>query len=213
MQPIIDGIITGIYQTTTLEWIAVATGIMSVWFSLRENIFVYPTGIVSVLIYVYFGFTYKLYADMGVNFYYFVMSVYGWYNWTNTQDENRDQIPVTVNSRNENLISLGILFGSFILLYLVLAFITDSDVPFWDATTTTFAILGMWLMARKKLESWIAWIITDLISIPLYHYKGLTLTSFQFLIFTILAVGGYVAWKKSYRNEIRSQSLAQPTVS
>jgi nicotinamide mononucleotide transporter len=79
----------------------------------------------------------------------------------------------------------------------VLINFTDSDVPFWDAATTAFAILGMWLMARKKLENWIAWIITDLISIPLYFYKGLVLTSFQFLIFTVLAVMGYFAWKKS----------------
>jgi len=208
MQPIIDGIIHGVYQTTFLEWIAVTTGIMSVWFSLRENILVYPAGIISVLIYVYFGFTYKLYADMGVNFYYFLMSVYGWYNWTNTHDENREQIPVTLNSPKENLQSILLLLGSFLVLLGTLKFFTDSDVPFWDAATTAFAILGMWLMAKKKLESWIAWIITDLVSIPLYYYKELTLTSFQFLIFTFLAFGGYVAWKKSYQKEQRKSDTS-----
>lgn len=196
MQPIIDGIVNGIYQTSGLEWVAVICGVASVIYSMRENILVYPTGIISVLIYVYLAFEYKLYADMGVNGYYFVMSVYGWYYWTNT-DGNKDQIPVTINSLRENFYSVGILGGSFGILVFVLINFTDSDVPFWDATTTAFAILGMWLMARKKLENWIAWIITDLISIPLYFHKGLVLTSFQFLIFTILATMGYFAWKKS----------------
>ncbi len=199
MQPIIEGIIQGVVQTSTLEWIAVICGIASVVYSMRENILVYPTGIISVLIYVYLAFEYKLYADMGVNGYYFVMSVYGWYYWTNTEDD-RPQVPVTKNSSTEHLYSLAILFGGFGLLVFVLMNFTDSDVPIWDATTTAFAILGMWLMARKKLESWIAWIITDLISIPLYFYKGLVLTSFQFLVFTVLAFMGYLAWKKSYQN-------------
>ncbi|MEQ9091773.1 MAG: nicotinamide riboside transporter PnuC [Balneola sp.] len=196
MQSIIEGIVNGIYQTSGLEWVAVICGVASVIYSMRENILVYPIGIISVLIYVYLAFEYKLYADMGVNGYYFVMSVYGWYYWTNT-DGNKDQIPVTINSLRENFYSVGILAGSFGILVFVLINFTDSDVPFWDASTTAFAILGMWLMARKKLENWIAWIITDLISIPLYFYKGLVLTSFQFLIFTILATMGYFAWKKS----------------
>lgn len=197
MEYIIDGIINGIIQTTALEWIAVTTGLMSVWFSMKENILVYPTGIISVLIYVYLAFQYKLYADMGVNFYYFVMSVYGWYYWIHPKDDSRDQVRVTINSAKENLITISLLLGSFVILYFVLSNFTDSDVSFWDSTTTSFAIAGMWLMARKKLESWIAWIITDLISIPLYFYKGLVLTSFQFLAFTAIAFAGYLAWKKS----------------
>ena len=197
MQELIDGIINGVLQTSTLEWIAVITGLMSVWFSMKENILVYPFGIVSVLIYVYFGLQYQLYADMGVNSYYFVMSVYGWYHWTNTKDDSATQIPITQNSNKDWVISGVILVSSFLILVFVLMNFTDSDVPIWDATTTCFAILGMWLMAQKKLENWIAWIITDLISIPLYFYKGLVLTSFQFLFFTGLAVAGYLTWKKS----------------
>ncbi len=198
MEYFIDGIINGVIQTTMWEWIAVTTGLASVWFSLKENIWVYPTGIISVLIYVYLAFAYKLYADMGVNFYYFVMSVYGWYYWIHPKDESRDQVPVTINNQKENLITAALLLGSFAILYFGLSNFTDSDVAFWDATTTSFAISGMWLMARKKLENWIAWIITDLISVPLYFYKGLVLTSFQFLIFTGLAFAGYLAWKKSF---------------
>ncbi len=201
MQTIIDGFIQGIILTSGLEWIAVITGLLSVWFSMRENILVYPFGIVSVLIYVYLAFNYQLYADMGVNSYYFVMSVYGWYHWKDTKDSAMDQIPITTNSSREWWISAGILIGSFLILVFVLMNFTDSDVPIWDATTTCFAITGMWLMAQKKLEHWLAWIITDLISIPLYFYKGLILTSVQFLIFTILAIAGYIAWKNSVKNQ------------
>ncbi|MEX0719089.1 MAG: nicotinamide riboside transporter PnuC [Balneolaceae bacterium] len=201
MEYFIDGIITGILNTSALEWIAVATGLMSVWFSMKENILVYPAGIISVLIYVYLAFVYKLYADMGVNSYYFVMSVYGWYYWTNTDREDRKQVPVTINTKIENYIGAALLVGSFLILYAVLTYLTDSDVAFWDALTTCFAILGMWLMARKKLGNWIAWIITDFISIPLYFYKGLVLTSFQFLFFTALAIAGYFAWRKSMEEE------------
>lgn len=196
MSSIVDGIINGVYQTSAAEWIAVATGLLSVWYSMKENILVYPFGIVSVVIYVFLAFQYRLYADMGVNAYYFIMSVYGWYHWKDTEG-NRDQIPVTINDLKENIITFTMFAGSFALLAWVLLNYTDSDVPVWDALTTAVAIVGMWLMARKKLESWIAWILTDLISIPLYYYKGLTLTSFQFLIFTGLAVAGLLSWYRS----------------
>jgi nicotinamide mononucleotide transporter len=168
---------------------------------MKENILVYPTGIISVLIYVYLTLSTKLYADAGVNSYYFVMSVYGWYHWKDTGDD-RSQIPVTTNSAKEWIITAALLVVSFITLVFVLTNVTDSDVPIWDSTTTSFAIVGMWLMARKKLENWIAWIITDLISIPLYFYKGLVLTSFQFFIFTGLAIAGYFAWKRSLEKSL-----------
>lgn len=209
MEFIIDGIVAGVLQTTILEWIAVATGLLSVWYSMKENIWVYPTGIVSVLIYVYIAYIYKLYADMGVNFYYFIMSVYGWYYWLHPKNDSREQVAVTMNNRTENLISAALTIGSFSILYFVLSNFTDSDVPFWDSLTTCFAILGMYLMARKKLESWIAWIITDLISIPLYFYKELVLTSFQFLVFTVIAVGGYISWKRSMEENNAKLELSE----
>ena len=213
MQLIIDGFINGIIQTSGLEWIAVTTGLLSVWFSMKENILVYPFGIVSVLIYVYLAFNYRLYADMGVNSYYFVMSVYGWYHWKDTKDSSRDQIPITTSSGKEWGISVGILISSFLILVFVLMNFTDSNVPIWDATTTCFAITGMWLMAQKKLEHWLAWIITDLISIPLYFYKELILTSVQFLIFTILAIAGFIAWKNSLNDQENSLEIGSRTLS
>jgi len=186
-----------------LEITAVVFGLMSVWYSQQENILVYPTGMVSVLIYIYITFEYKLYADTGINGYYLIMSIYGWYHWTHAGD-NATQIPISNNSYKENLTTIIIFMVSFLIIRYGLDF-TDSDVPSWDALTTSTAITGMWLMARKKIENWIAWIITDLISFPLYLYKGLPFTALQFLIFTFLAVWGYFSWggKLKQQNELR----------
>ncbi len=185
-------------QLNGLEAIAVVFGLLSVWFSMKENILVYPTGIISVVIYIYITFNYKLYADTGINFYYLIASIYGWYFWTNTRG-GRSQIRISTLKRNEWFLTLGLGIVSFIIIRFGLDY-TDSDVPTWDSITTTTAIVGMWLMARKKLENWIAWVVTDLIAVPLYYYKELYLTSFQFLVFTILAIMGYFAWKKTYEH-------------
>lgn len=187
-------------QTSWLEAIAVVTGIGSVWFSKQENILVYPVGIVSVLIYVYLAWEYKLYADSGVNFYYFLMSVYGWYNWKNTAGAN-DQIPISVSTKKEHLLNAFVFVSAFILLGFLLSKFTDSDVPLWDAFTTSAAITAMWLMARKKIEHWLFWLICNVSSIPLYIYKGLPFTSFQFLIFTIIASMGWFSWKRKINTQ------------
>jgi len=198
MDTIVNGFSEGLDQMSWLEGVAVTFGLLSVWFAKKENIWVFPTGMVSVLIYVHICFGFKLYADMGINAYYFVMSVYGWIAWSRKISPS-EFIPITKSSKQENLMSLAIMILSFGLLYFTLQTFTDSDVPFWDSLTTAVAFTAMWLMARKKLENWVAWIITDLISIPLYFYKGLILTSFQFLIFLLLATAGYLAWKKALK--------------
>ncbi|MEQ9297736.1 MAG: nicotinamide riboside transporter PnuC [Cyclobacteriaceae bacterium] len=196
MDYILEGLSGGLAQMTWLEAVAVVFGLASVWYARLENILVYPTGIVSVIIYVYICAGAKLYADMGINAYYFVMSVYGWIIWSKKVDPTH-HIPISRNSLSENISAGIILIISFFALRYVLANYTDSDVPIWDSITTSIAFVGMWLMARKKLENWIAWIIADAISIPLYFYKGLLLTSFQYFVFLILAIMGYIAWKKS----------------
>ena len=132
---------------------------------------------------------------MGINAYYFIMSVYGWYHWTNTGDAQKEQIPISSNNMKENIIAVTAMITAFLIIRFGLDY-TDSDVPGWDAFTTATAITGMWLMARKKIENWIAWILTDLVAVPLYLFKGLPLTSFQFFVFTILATWGYFSWKK-----------------
>ncbi|MBB6326626.1 nicotinamide mononucleotide transporter [Algoriphagus iocasae] len=198
LQWFLDGLTEGLRNMTWLEAVAVFFGIASVFYSMKEHIWVYPTGIISTLIYVWICFQYKLYADMGINAYYFSMSIYGWYVWTHP-NAGEKVLPVTWLKPKGWLVSLGIFFVSYLTLYLVLSNFTDSDVPYWDSFTTSSAFVGMWLMAKKKVENWIFWIITDLVSVPLYFYKGLILTTVQFTFFTVLATMGLIAWIKSAR--------------
>lgn len=196
LQWIWEGIKDGVAEMTWLEAVAVFFGIASVFYSIKKNILVFPTGMISTIIYVYICLKYKLYADMGINAYYFAMSIYGWYLWSRPTNGN-PELPVTWLS-NKGIIHAILLFlGSYGILYFVLANFTDSDVPYWDSFTTSSAFVGMWLMAKKKVENWIAWIITDIVSVPLYFYKGLMLTSFQFLFFTVLATIGLMEWIKA----------------
>lgn len=188
-----------IVQTTLIEVIAVIFGLMSVWYSMRVNILVYPTGIVSVVIYVYICLIAGLYADMAINFIYFVMSVYGWYNWLRPA-ENKPQRPVRFATKKQNSIAAIAALISFFAINHILVHYTDSNVPAIDAFTTAVFIVGMWLMAEKKVENWIYWIIGDIVSIPLYFYKGLVMTSFQYTVFLVLAVLGFIAWKKEAKH-------------
>ena len=189
-----------ILATTWLEVIAVFFGLLSVWYAKKENILVYPTGIISVLIYVYICLFAGLYADMGINVFYFWMSVYGWYKWTR-KDRHDNFIPISKNSPKMHLLSIVATLGFFFILWYVLTHYTDSTVPVWDSITTSIFLVGMWLMALKKIENWIFWIVGDLISIPLYFHKGLLLTSFQFTVFLAIAIAAYFAWRKKMNEQ------------
>jgi nicotinamide mononucleotide transporter len=182
--------------TTTLEYIAVATGLLSVWYSKKENIWVYPTGIVSVVIYVYLCYVGKLYAESFINFYYFIMSLYGWYNWSKITPAHATQpLTITKNTHQTNLLLLLTTAAVWAGLAAVLIAFTDSTVPYVDALATAVFFVAMGLMAHKRIENWLYWIVGDLLCIPLYAYKGYTATSIQYAIFTVLAVMGYIDWK------------------
>lgn len=190
-----------IHDTTLLEIIAVIFGLLSVWYAKKANILVYPTGIVSVLIYVYICFGAQLYADMGINFFYFIMSVYGWYMWTR-KDDQKNERPVSFSNKKDHGLSLIMFIASIILIILLLKIFKGDDTVYWassvpyiDTFTTAIFIVAMWLMAMKKVENWVYWIIGDLISVPLYFYKGLVFTSLQYFIFLIIAVLGYIEWR------------------
>jgi nicotinamide mononucleotide transporter len=187
-----------IMSSSWLESVAVFTGLLSVWYAKKENILVYPVGIISVLIYVYLCYTVKLYADMGINAFYFVMSVYGWVKWSMKTVDQHSR-PITRASKKEWLFSVIGLVVFFIILAYILKHYTDSNVPVWDALTTSIFIIGMWLMALKKLENWLLWIAGDLMCIPLFASKGLALTSIQFTVFLILAVAGYNEWNSKLK--------------
>lgn len=185
-----------------IEIIAVIFGLLSVWYAKKANILVFPTGIVSVLIYVYICINAQLYADMGINAFYFVMSVYGWIMWTRKVDESK-QRPITFSGNKDYIISAAMfVFSVFFILFLLKYFKADDEaywstgIPYIDIFTTSIFIVAMWQMAMKKVENWIFWIIGDVISVPLYYYKDLHFTSIQFIVFLIIAVMGYFEWKK-----------------
>jgi len=167
VQWIIEAFLSGLREMTWLEAIGVFFGISSVYFATKENIWVFPTGLISTLIYVYICLQVGLYADMGINGYYFAMSIYGWYFWSRS-GSNGQVLPVTWLKRKEVFTAIGLFFLFYAVLASSLIRYTDSTVPYWDSFTTASAFVGMFLMARKKVENWIAWIITDLVSIPLY---------------------------------------------
>ncbi|CAM4181943.1 nicotinamide riboside transporter PnuC [Gillisia limnaea] len=209
MQPIFDFFFEQYYGYRNLfivlEVIAVIFGFLSVWFSKQENILVYPTGIISTLIFVYLLWQWSLLGDMMINAYYFSMSIYGWYIWTRKVDAIHFT-PVTIMTKREHLNSVFLFLGTLLFVFGVYIYFdkwTDWTA-YVDTFTTAIFFVGMYLMAKKKLENWIFWIIGDLISVPLYFHKGLTLTSLQYFLFTIIAFYGYFAWKKSLNKNLQT---------
>jgi nicotinamide mononucleotide transporter len=199
MQQIISQFLSDIHQTGWLEFIAVLTGIASVIFSRRENILVYPVGMISTGIFIWLYITHGLYADASVNFYYTVMSIAGWWMWSKKKD-GKTALSITSSTGKERGNAFIFFFLCWLILYALLRHYTDSTVPIADGFTSAAAFTGMWLMNRKKLENWIWWIITDLASIPLNYYKHLVFTSFQYLVFLILAVMGYITWQNKIKH-------------
>jgi nicotinamide mononucleotide transporter len=195
MSQILSQLYSNILDTSWLEVVAVIFGILSVWFARKENIWVYPTGIVNVLIYVYLCFFAGLYADMAINAFYFVMSVFGWYNWSRRVD-NTQHVPISSLSLKQWLLYILLIAIAFGIIYYVLRNFTDSTVPIFDSFTTSLFIAGMWLMAIKKIENWILWIIGDVLVIPMFAIKGLAFTSIQYIVFLVLAIMGYIEWRK-----------------
>ena len=186
-----------------LEFIAVFLGILSVIFAKMNKIAVYPTGMISTGIFVYLLFHFKLLGDMIINAYFFFMSVYGWFYWSYKR-EGQIINKVSYSSNKDYVIVALIFLISLILISIIykLFNLFTSWSAYIDTLTTGIFFVAMWLMARRKIESWIFWIIGDLISIPLYLYKGLAITTIQYFIFTIIAVMGYKSWVKIYKGRI-----------
>jgi nicotinamide mononucleotide transporter len=197
------------YQThhTVLEIVAVLFGLLSVWYAKQNKILVYPTGMLSTAIFVYLLFQWGLLGDMMINAYYFVVSVFGWYIWTRKVDVDH-YTPISSTTPREKWLSIIIFSATLIFVY----FVYDAFgkwtgwTAYVDTLTTGIFFVGMWLMAKRKIENWIYWIIGDIISVPLYLYKGLTFTSLQYVIFTVIAIYGYSAWKK-HLNKTPQMSL------
>jgi len=186
-------------QTSFLEIIAVCCGLASVWFMKKENILVYPLGIINVLIYVYICYSARLYAYSGINVFYAIMSAYGWYNWLR-KDNEEERLHITRLKVPWLLFYASLITIFFFLLRFLLIRFTDSIIPSWDAVTTAIYIIAMWLLARKKIEHWILWIVGDIISIVIFAWLDLWFSAFQYLVFTVIAVFGFIEWREKIVN-------------
>ena len=194
----------GMLSTSLIEFIAVIFGIGSVWFSRRENILVYPVGLVNTIIYIYLSFKAHLFGEATVNFYYTVMSIYGWILWAKKDSLRKPALQISFSKRREWIQQL-LFFGA---LYLIFFFslsglreqFYSGALPVADSFASATAFTAMWLMARKKVESWGWWIATNIASIPLYFVKGYVFTSIYYLVLLILAVSGLAAWRKKALN-------------
>jgi len=198
---VFDQFITGLKQTGPLEFIAVLAGIASVWYSRKENILVYPIGLINTTIYIYLSMKGNLLGEASVNFYYTIMSIYGWILWAKKDDAKNEKILYIQFSNRKEWIQQLLFFTVFYLvIFTALSWLKQSfapeAIPWADAFASATAYTGMWLMARKKVESWGWWIATNIASIPLYFIKGYVFTSVQFLLLLILAIAGLMSWRK-----------------
>lgn len=184
-----------------LEIIAIFFGLLSVLYSKKNNILVFPTGIISTAIFIYLLWKWELMGDMTINFYYTIMSVYGWYHWTRKK-EGQTEFPVSRMNFKEKKWAVALFVSTIIFIVMIYKFFDKFTgwTAYVDTFTTGLFFVGMWLMAKRKIENWIFWIIGDIISVPLYFYKGYSLTSIQYFVFTIIAFYGYIEWKKILNN-------------
>lgn len=185
-----------------LELTGVVFGLLSVWFAKKDNILVFPTGLISTFIYAYLLWQWELLGDSMINGYYFIMSLYGWYHWTRKKD-GEPEFPISRMTKKENKLALFIFIAT--LAFVIMIYLYFDKFTNWFSYLDTFLtglfFVGMWLMAKRKIENWIFWIVGDLISIPLYFAKGYTFTSMQYIIFTIVAFYGYLEWFRKLESE------------
>lgn len=199
----------GLRDTGPLEFIAVISGIVSVWFSRKENILVYPTGLINTTFYIYLSFKGSLFGEATVNLYYTIMSVYGWILWARRNEKHEHVVQITYSNKKEWAQEL-LFFGAFYVVifsalsYLKREFSADA-IPWADAFASASAFTGMWLMARKKVESWYWWIATDIAGVPLYFVKHFVFSSVYYFILLIMAVWGLVEWQRRAKEYLRIQ--------
>ncbi len=204
IQEITQQFIAGIKATGALEYVAVFAGIASVWFSKKENIWVYPTGLINTIFYIYLSFKGGLLGEASVNFYYTVMSIYGWTLWAKKDRDKHAVLQITSSSKSEWLRQLGFFAAFYIAIFFALTYLkkdfAPEAIPWADAFASASAYTGMWLMTRKKIESWYWWMATNLASIPLYFVKQYVFTSVYYVVLLIMAFFGLMEWIKRKDN-------------
>ena len=187
-----------------IEIIAVVLGILSVWNARKENILVFPFGIANVSIYVYICFVSQLFANAGINIVYLFSNIFGWYMWSRT-GQNEEKLQITRNSKKQNVLSWISVAFIYVIVFFILRWVNRGDIeylssylPWIDSFNTAFFLVATILMAVKKVENWIFWIIGNIVSIPIFASQGLYFTSIQYTVFLVLAILGWREWKRIF---------------
>lgn len=178
------------------EVIATLTALIYLYYSIKQDKLLWIFGFISSLLYVYICFINQIYADMGINVYYVIVSIYGWFHWTYKKNSQSKEICVTTTTTKQGFVILVITFALYFLISIILTNFTDSNISHIDAFTTAASITATWMLARKMLEHWLIWIVVDAVSVGLYIYKGLYPTSGLYFIYTVMAAIGFIQWKK-----------------
>ena len=210
VEEFVANFLDNIRNTGLLEYIAVVFGIGSVWYSRKENILVYPVGLVNTLIYIYLSIKGHLIGEASVNLYYTIVSVYGWIVWARKDSLHRPVLQITRSTSREWIHQLLFFIAFYIGIFLCLSYLKNNFLPgvlpAADSFASATAFTGMWLMARKKVESWYWWIATNIASIPLYYVKGYAFTSVYYLVLLVLAFSGLAEWKLKTRRAVEINS-------
>lgn len=184
-----------------IEIFGAIAGIAYIYLSIKENILLWPVGLVTTIVYIYVFFVSKFYADMSLQVYYVFISIYGWYFWLKgKKDYKNDSLQISKLTKKLTFILFVITFVLFVVISQILVNFTDSPVPYWDAFTTAASIVATWMLAKKYLEQWLVWVVVDIVSLILYFWKGLYPTVVLFGVYTIMAVVGYYQWRKTLRS-------------
>lgn len=200
LSEIVQQFLTDIVHTKWYEYLAVFSGIISVYYSRKENVLVYPTGLINTIMYVYISIKAHLLGEATVNIYYTVMSFIGWYLWTKRNQQNEKLLKIQYATKKEWLHQLLFFAFFYVSMFVALTYFKNNffagAIPWADALASATAFTGMWLMTRKKVESWYWWIATNIASIPLYFVKHLVFTSVYYFVLLLMAIAGLIEWKK-----------------
>ena len=199
-------IVTEWLLSNKIELLGAILGLLYIFFSIRQSILTWPTGLIASLLYTVVFFESRFYADMSLQVYYVAISIYGWYHWlrgsNNKSGEENNELPVqTLSAKLIWKLAMATILIFFVLLFILLKF-TDSDVPFMDSMTTAFSVVATWMLAKKYIEHWLIWIFVDAVSAGLYVYKNLWPTVILFLVYTVMAFLGYLEWKKDLKRQV-----------
>ena len=185
-----------------LEIFGTLIGLLYLYYEYKAHKLLWVMGIIMPAISLGVYYNAGLYADMGINIYYILAGIYGYITWTFKDRRKRDvELPISHMPRRAIISSIAITICLFAIIYYLLIYFTDSNVPAWDALSTALSAIGMWLLARKYIEQWWVWIIVDIISVGLYIYKGIYFYAALYALYIVIAVLGYINWKKIMKNE------------